>query len=504
MAIPMPTADEVRAAAQQCGLSLGNEDIESYRQLMTSYVADFDRVDSMDDELPPVRYPRGPVTVPKPEENRHNAWYVKTSIQGAAEGPLKGRRVAIKDNIMVAGVPMMNGSSLLEGYVPEIDATVVTRILDAGGEIVGKTHCEHFCISGGSHTGSQGPVHNPRRMGYSAGGSSSGSGVVLALGEADMALGGDQGGSIRMPAAWCGLYGMKPTHGLVPYTGIMPIEVFIDHVGPMTTSVADNALLLEVLAGADGYDPRQFAPHTQPYSRLLGHGIQGLRIAVVTEGFGRPESEPVVDAKVRQGAELLRRLGAQVDEVSIPMHLLGPTIWTPIGVGGITQTMMFGDGYGLSRSDLYVTSLMKKLHGWTARADELSETTKTIVMLGTHIAKTYGPRLYGKAVNLTRRLTAAYDAVLQRYDVLLMPTLPMMPTPLPEPGHSRELCSQRAFEMTNNTCPFDISHHPAMSIPCGLVDGLPVGMMLVGRHHDEPTVYRVAHAFEQADDWRSM
>ena len=170
---------------------------------------------------------------------------------------------------MLAGVPMMNGAATLEGYVPDIDATVVQRILDAGGTIVGKAHCEYFCLSGGSHTNATGPVHNPHKMGYSAGGSSSGSAVLVALGEVDMALGGDQGGSIRMPSSFSGTYGMKPTHGLVPYTGIMPIEIYVDHTGPMTATVADNALLLEVLAGADGYDPRQINVKTHPYTKAL-------------------------------------------------------------------------------------------------------------------------------------------------------------------------------------------------------------------------------------------
>ena len=133
---------------------------------------------------------------------------------------------------MLVGVPMMNGSATMEGYIPEIDATLVTRILDAGGEIAGKAHCEAFCISGGSHTNVTGPVHNPWRQGYSAGGSSSGSAALVAAGEVDMALGGDQAGSIRIPAAYCGIVGLKATHGLVPYTGIMPIEVTIDHTGP--------------------------------------------------------------------------------------------------------------------------------------------------------------------------------------------------------------------------------------------------------------------------------
>src|SRR5215467_1887183 len=177
-----------------------------------------------------------------------------------------GKRIALKDSICLSGVPMMNGSTILEGYIPEIDATIVTRILDAGGTIAGKAHCEFFCLSGGSHTGAAGPVHNPRRMGHSAGGSSSGSAALVAAGEVDMAIGGDQGGSIRIPASFCGIYGMKPTHGLVPYTGIMPIELTLDHTGPMTASVASNALLLEILAGPDGLDPRQINIRTDRYT----------------------------------------------------------------------------------------------------------------------------------------------------------------------------------------------------------------------------------------------
>jgi len=390
MAVQLPTPEQVRAAAGEVGLSLTDADVESYIGLMKASVEAYNLVDRMPDCLPEVKYPRTPGRFPGAEENTHNAWYVKTSIAGADAGPLKGKKVAIKDNAMVAGVPMMNGNSILEGYVPEMDATVVTRLLDAGAEIVGKTHCESYCLSGSSHTGAKGPVHNPYKMGYSAGGSSSGSGVVVALGEADMALGGDQGGSIRIPACWCGVYGMKPTHGLVPYTGVMPIEVFLDHTGPMTASVADNALMLEVIAGVDGYDPRQYSPKVAPYREALGAGARGMKIALVKEGFRRPESEKAVDEKVRQGAEIFKGLGVIVEEVSIPMHLAGAAIWTPIGVEGIAETMMFGDGYGLSRQDLYVTSLIDKLHGWTLRANELSETAKLWTTFGVYVHKYHG------------------------------------------------------------------------------------------------------------------
>jgi amidase len=401
-------------------------------------------------------------------------------------------------------VPMMNGAATLEGFVPNFDATVVTRLLDARAQIVGKTHCECFCLSGGSHTNAAGPVHNPWKMGYSAGGSSSGSAVVVALKEADMAIGGDQGGSIRMPSAWSGIYGMKPTWGLVPYTGIMPIEIFVDHTGPMTGTVADNALMLEVIAGDDGYDPRIRAPKLHPYSQMLGGGLKGMKIALVREGFEQANAEAVVSEKVRAAAKRLADLGAQVSEVSIPMHMIGPALWTPIGAEGLTQTMMWGDGYGLSRQDLYSLELMDFHRGWRKRANELSETTKVLMMLGTYMNNVYGSRYYGKAVNITRRLTAAYDQVLQECDLLLMPTTPMKATPLPAPNATREEYVQRALEMISNTAPFDLTHHPAMSLPCGMADGLPIGLMLVGKHFDEPTIYRAAYAFEQSDDWKKM
>lgn len=213
MSVSLPTPDQVRDLADQCGLSLTDEDVVSFRGLMQGSVDAYNVVGAMPDELPVVKYPRTPGYRPDAAEDPRNAWYRKASVKGADSGKLKGKVVALKDNIMLAGVPMMNGSSTLEGFVPDFDAIIVTRMLDAGAEIAGKVHCESFCMSGGSHTNSTGPVHNPHKMGFSAGGSSSGSAVVVALGEVDMAIGGDQGGSIRMPASFSGVYGMKPTWG---------------------------------------------------------------------------------------------------------------------------------------------------------------------------------------------------------------------------------------------------------------------------------------------------
>ncbi len=368
----LPTPDELKAVGRQLGMSLSDADVAFFLETMGGSVAAYHAVEAMADPMPPVKYPRTPGYRPQGAENKYNAWYYKSEVQGAPSGKLRGKRIALKDNICLAGVPMMNGASSLEGYVPDVDATIVTRMLDAGGTILGKVHCEYFCFSGGSHTSSAGPVHNPRKMGHSAGGSSSGSAAVVAAGDVEMAIGGDQGGSIRIPAAYCGVYGMKPTHGLVPYTGVFPIENTLDHTGPMTANVADNALLLEVLAGPDGLDPRQMNVKTAQYTSALTGDARGLKIAVVKEGFGHLNSEGDVDALVRKGAALFRQLGAQVDEVSIPLHLAGLAIWTPIAVEGATWQMMNGNGFGFNWKGLYVTSLIDAHSAWRQRADEFS------------------------------------------------------------------------------------------------------------------------------------
>ena len=324
---------------------------------------------------------------------------------------------------------MMNGASTLEGYVPDVDATIVTRILDAGGTILGKAVCEYYCFSGGSHTSASGPVHNPHRHGCSAGGSSSGSAALVAAGEVDMAIGGDQGGSIRIPSSFCGIYGMKPTHGLVPYTGIMPIELTIDHTGPMSATVADNALLLEVLAGPDGLDPRQHGVAADHYTSALGQSAAGLRIAVVPEGFGHGNSSrrsmpwcarrpmpsgtsappstrsrsPSQDGSGDLAADRRRRRHHADDA--------GQRLWLQLEGAVRHQPLDFHAG-------------------WRQRADELSDTLKLTMLLGYHMIKNYRGHYYAKAQNLARQLRAAYDGVLADYDLLLMPTPPMKATRL--------------------------------------------------------------------------
>jgi amidase len=497
-----PSVADLRHAADQLGMNPSMMYLNAVQDIVAPLVAAYAALDAVPDEKPAVKYPRDRGTRPAAKENPLNAWYYKTSIKGKPGGKLDRRRVALKDNVCLAGVPMMVGANFLEGSVPDVDATIVTRILDAGGEVAGKAVCEYYCVSGGSHTSSTGPVQNPRKHGFTTGGSSSGSAALVAAGEVSMAIGGDQAGSIRIPAAYCGIVGMKPTYGLVPYTGIGPLEYTLDTAGPMTANVADNALLLEVLAGPDGLDSRQHLARVDKYTEALRQGVKGLRIGVLKEGFGHRNSEPDVDAKVRDAAERFKSLGAIVEEVSVPEHLtLGFPVWAAIRGDAACVVLLEVNGFGMGYEGFYPLSVMEAAMKWRDHADEFADTLKIATLFSKYTLGRYGGHYYAKAQNLRRRLRAAYDTALNSCDLLLLPTAVMKATPIPGPNASPQEITRRSWEATRNTCPFNATGHPAISIPCGMEDGRPIGMMLVGQHWDERTIYRASWAFEQSGDW---
>ena len=497
MSIAKPNATDIQRLGADLHMDIDQDDAAEFSALMETNLGIYEVLDALPDDLPPVKYPRTNGTQPDPEDNPYGAWYWQSEIKGASSGPLENKRVVFKDNIMVAGLPMMNGAATLEGYIPDCDASVVTRVLDAGGIVAGKAHSEYFCTSGGSHTSAKGPIHNPHKHGHTAGGSSSGCGALVAAGDVDMAVGTDHGGSCRIPAAFCGIVGMKATFGVVPYSGAMPIDMTIDYIGPMTRDVRDNATLLNVLAGADGIDPNQAGIQVADYTRGLDQDVRGMKIALVTEGFAHENSDPKVDQCVRDAAQALAKAGATVTEVSIPMHRVSAAIWTPIYIEGLVVSMMHDNGFGKNRAGAYVPSLMRYHANWRDQTHKFGPQTKLVLLTGEYMTQSYGGLYYAKAQNLRPRLTAAYDAVLQEHDLLLMPTLPLTAPPIPASDASATEIVARALEMVPNTPAFDLTGHPSMTIPCGSVDGLPVGMMLTGRHFDELSVYRAAHAFEQ-------
>ncbi len=507
MAIPPPSSDDLAAIAARYSLRLSADDVESFRPLVTRALRSHDAVQ----RLYQARIPDPPDRAydwPAPAGNELGAWYVTTQIATGAGGPLAGRSVAVKDNIAVAGIPMMNGSATVEGYVPRRDASVVTRLLAAGATIAGKAVCEDLCFSGGSHTSRTGPVRNPWDRSRSAGGSSSGSAALVASGGVDLALGGDQGGSIRIPSAFCGTVGHKPTYGLVPYTGAFPIENTLDHLGPITRTVRDAAVLLGVLAGPDGLDPRQRRdPPADGYLADLEAGAAGLRIAVIEEGFGIPgASQPEVDECVRTAIGVLAAAGADVTSVSIPLHRDGLDIWDVIATDGATGQMIDGNGYGMSSAGLHDPELVAHYaEGRRQHGHELADTVKLAILTGRYAIDAGDGRHYAMARNLGLDLAAAYDAALAAADVLVMPTLPIVAKPIPPAGASREDYIAGAGGMIGNTAPIDVTGHPAISVPAGLArvpagpaGGLPVGMMIIGRHFGDAMCLRAARAYEAA------
>ncbi len=498
MTVSRPSAAELDAAARHFGFHLDAAALQQYRAAVDATLTSYDVVDALYDELARPQAPDRAYRFPAPEDNPLGAWYVTAEIRSGAAGPLSGRTVAVKDNIAIAGIPMMNGSRAVEGFVPDRDATVVERLLTAGAMIAGKSVCEDLCCSGSSFTSASGPVRNPWDTTREAGGSSSGSGALVAAGAVDLALGGDQGGSIRIPAALCGIVGHKPTHGLVPYTGAFPIERTIDHLGPMTRTVADAALLLTVLAGPDGRDPRQPVDLVAlDYRSALTGDVTGLRVGLLTEGFGQPGSHPRVDELVRSAAHRFTEIGCTVGEVSVPWHRTALHVFTVIFTDGATYQMVDGNGYGLGVEGFYDPELMTHFaRQRAAHADELASTVKATALSGHYALTTLGGASYAKARNLLPQVRAAYDAALAEYDVLVLPTVPGTAETLPAGGPQDAGLLARALGKALNTAPMDITGHPAISVPAGLVDGLPAGMMIVGKRFDDARVLRVADAFE--------
>ena len=299
------------------------------------------------------------------------------------------------------------------------------------------------------------------------------------------------------------MVGLKPTHGLVPYTGIVGIDSTFDHAGPMARTVADAALTLEVIAGKDPMDPRQGEVPVHAYSEVLGKGVNGLRIGVVTEGFGLNVSQPDVDEKIRKSLGVLSEQGAQIIEVSIPDHLeAGGIVWGLIAEGAAAYLQSNGMGHhwhGLYNPGLAET-LGKSLR---TQSNDLPPTVKLILLLGSYMSERYHGRMYAKAQNLRRSLRASYDKVLEQVDVLAMPTTPMKAHLHESDLGPREIISH-GWDMLGNTAAFDMTGHPAISIPCAKSDGLPVGLMLVGRHFEDATLFQAAQAFEQHVNWETI
>lgn len=501
MTLRRPSREDLIDLGMRFGLDLTEAEVEDFVDLAAAVIAGYDDLDQYPDPvrevIPAVRIP-GPR--PDPAEDPLNGIVRTCSVKAVdASGPLSGKRIGSKDTICIAGIPISCASRLLYDYVPDIDATVITRILKAGGHITAILNTDDFAFSGGGHTSVYGVGLNPANPKHAAGGSSCGSAIAPATGLVDMALGGDQGGSIRIPAAWSGIVGLKQTHGLVPYTGIVGFDQTIDHIGPMTMTVEDAALLLGVIAGKEDtcIDPRQPDVIEVPdYQAALTGSVKGMRIAVIEEGFGTPESMPEVDRAVREAAKYLKKLGAEVKDVSVPEHRKVVPIWNCIAIEGGVDSFYHGHA-AYQNKGWYNTRLMSAMsRAIQTNGFDFSPTAKLGALIAHYMRERYHGVFYGRAQNLTRVLTAAYDRVLEEFDMVLMPTTPQTAHEVPPmPEVDRKAHVAQALNMVCNTATFDLTGHPSITVPCRDVKGLPVGLMLTGAHFNEPAILRAAHAY---------
>jgi amidase len=511
----VPDVDEVVAVAKGLGIHLGPEEAVLYRKYLLEQLQAFDTFVQarVEEPMPPmVSAARPPGYRPGPEEDPLNAWTWKCRIEGAAEGLLAGKTISYKDHIAVAGMPMSFGAFALEGFIPDFDATVVTRVLKAGGTVVGKNVMNG--LSGGFGTGGgigdYGRPRNPHNHDHVTGGSSSGCAAAVAAGEVDIAFGGDQGGSIRIPSAFCGIIGHKPTFGLVSHFGIgFGSDQSIDYTGPMARTVEDAAAALQATAGYDPYDPRQTrdVPDRMDVLGRLAGGVSGLRIGVLEEGFDEAEAD--VRDLVLAAVDVLARLGATVSKVSIPAHHAIRTAQAALTAEGALALFKTGF-FGAFTRTYYPASLITAINRlWASQADVLAPRTKLSLIAAELSRRHYHGRVYAKAQNVRPTYAKAYDAALADVDTLVMPTCLMTAPKNHTPGSALEAVEDNLAMVHNrgsrNTLPFNYTGHPALALPVGKSSaGLPVSMQLVGRFFDDPLLMRVAYAYQHATDWHTI
>ncbi len=504
MSLRRPSKADLAAISSKRHLQLTEVEIDDLYELVCENLMLYDELEQYPDPVrkvvPAVRIP-GPR--PAPAADPHNAIVRTCSVKLAgATGILAGKSIGVKDTVCVAGIPLSCASRLLFDYTPDIDATVVTRILEAGGHITAILNTDDFAFSGGGHTSAYGVTCNPVNNKHTAGGSSCGSAAAIADNLIDLALGGDQGGSIRIPSAWSGIVGHKPTHGLVPYTGIVGFDLTIDHIGPMTRTVEDAALLLSVIAGKDldSADPRQpDQVESTDYTKALSGDMNTLKIAVVAEGFDSRLAMPEVDTAVRNAIKVLGRMGAEVQEISIPEHNMVVPLWNAIAIEGGVSSFYAGH-HSYQNKGWYNPKLMSAMgRGIKTHGGDFSPTAKLGTLIADYMTDQYHGVFYGRARNLSNHLTKTYSKVFESFDLVVMPTTPQTAHKIPPgPEEDRKTYIRQALNMVANTATFDLTGHPSITVPCKHVEGLPVGLMITGRHFEDATVLRAGHAYEQA------
>src|SRR5579862_9889014 len=390
-------------------------------------------------------------------------------MRGKWRGPLHGVPIALKDLFDTAGVKTTAGSGVFKDRVPTEDAEVVRRLKAAGAVLLGKTNMQEFAFGGTSIVSYFGAVHNPWELGHIAGGSSGGSAAALAAELCYGALGSDTAGSVRLPASICGIVGLKPTYGLVSIRGVIPLSWSLDHVGPMGRTVADTALLLQVIAGYDEKDTTSEPMNVPDYSQALTAKVSSLRIGAPREFFFA-DLDPEIDAAMKEALSVLGKLTAGIRDVDLPSN----NMETLRDVVRAAEAYAYHREYVNKTPELYQPLTLKRIQAGA------NVSTPSYIQGRRDLAQ-------------VRRTAAKW---LESVDLLVTPTIPIPPAAISDP-HADDILPE-----VRNTSPFDVNGWPAISLPCGFSrQGLPIGLQIIGPHGGEAVVFQLAHAYEQATEW---
>lgn len=394
-------------------------------------------------------------------------------IAGYLRGPLHGIPIGLKDLISTKNIRTTMGSEIYKDFMPDYDATVVDKLKQAGAILIGKLNTHQFAYGPTGDRSYFGPVKNPYNHFKIAGGSSSGSAAAVAAGLCFGALGTDTGGSVRVPASCCGIVGMKPTFGRVSKHGVYPLAWTLDHVGVMTRTVRDNALMLGVLSGYDGRDPYSVQKNTENFEISLAQGIKASKLGI-PKSYYFETMQPEVRRKLLEAIELFRKLGVEIHEVELK-GILDTTSAHRITISSEAYTV-------------HAERLKSHKEGWD---DEVRERLFTGEPLRAYE--------YVLAQQVKNRAVEEFNCVLKEVDVILTPTLQILPTEIGQREVEIEGNKQHVgATLTRLTCPTNLTGHPSLSIPCGFSEtGLPIGLQLIGKPFKESDLYRFGYAFEQ-------
>jgi aspartyl-tRNA(Asn)/glutamyl-tRNA(Gln) amidotransferase subunit A len=413
-------------------------------------------------------------------------------------GVLFGMPIGIKDNIVTKGLRTTCASKILYNFDPIYDATVMERLNEAGAITIGKLNMDEFAMGSSTENSGFQLTRNPWDLERVPGGSSGGSAAAVAAGEVPFTLGSDTGGSIRQPAAFCGVVGLKPTYGRVSRFGLVAFASSLDQIGPITRTVEDNAYLLQVIAGLDPMDSTSANVEVPNYVEALTGDIKGLKIAVPKEYLGEGVAEEVRQS-VLDALKVLEKLGATWEEVSLPHSKYALATYYLLASSEASANLARFDGvrYG------YRTDNAKNLIDMykQTRSEGFGNEVKRRIMLGTFaLSAGYYDAYYKKAQQVRTLIKQDFEKVFEKYDVIIGPTTPTPAFKIGEKTH--DPLTMYANDIL--TIPVNLAGVPGISVPCGFVNGLPVGLQIIGKHFDESTIYRVAHAFEQATDYHKQ